>query len=66
MVFLSVWEQFNAVLGKMVNKLFLDENNKYQIDVVVARLVSAKNAFLNWAKRGQNGSKVRFSNFMKN
>ena len=50
----------------MVNKLFLDENNKCQIDVVVARLVSAKNAFLNWAKRGQNGSKVRFSNFMIN
>ena len=35
----------NAVLEKMVNKLMLDENNKYPIDVIVAWAVSAKNAY---------------------
>ena len=40
----AIVERHNAVLGKMVNKLLLDENNKYPIDVIVAWAVSAKNA----------------------
>ena len=34
----------NAVLGKIVNKLTLDENIKYPIDVIITCVVSPKNA----------------------
>ena len=40
----GIVESHNAVLGKMVNKLMLVENNKYPIDVTVAWAVSARNA----------------------
>ena len=40
----GIFEHHNAVLGKMVNKLMLDENNKYPLDVIVVWAVSAKNA----------------------
>ena len=40
----GIVEHHNAVLGKMVNKLMLDENSKYPLDVIVVWAVSAKNA----------------------
>ena len=40
----GIVECHNTVLEKMVNKLMLDENNKYPIDAIVAWAVSAKNA----------------------
>ena len=40
----GIVERHNAVLEKMINKLLLDGNNKYPIDVIVAWAVSAKNA----------------------
>ena len=42
----GIVERHNSVLGKIVNKLILDENNKYPIDVIVAWAVSAKNALI--------------------
>ena len=40
----GIAERHNAVLGKIVNELMLDGNNKYPIDVTVACAVAAKNA----------------------
>ena len=40
----GIVERHNAVLGKMINKLLLDESVKYSFDVVVAWVVSAKTA----------------------
>ena len=48
----SPWSNYivechNAVLGKMVNKLMLNKNNKYPVEIIVACAVSAKNAWHN-------------------
>ena len=40
----SIVERHNAVLGKMINKLLLDNYSQYPIDVIVSWAVSAKNA----------------------
>ena len=37
-------ERHNAVLGKMINNLLLDNYSQYPIDVIVSWIVSAKNA----------------------
>ena len=40
----DIVERHNAVLGKMINKLLLDNYSQYHIDVIVFWAVNAKNA----------------------
>ena len=40
-------ERHNGILAKTIEKLILDNNNKYSIDVVIAWAVNAKNSLHN-------------------
>ena len=40
-------EQHNAILAKTIEKLILEHNNKYPIDVIIAWAVNAKNSLHN-------------------
>ena len=43
----GVVEQHNAILAKTTEKLILEHNNKYPIDVIIAWAVNAKNSLRN-------------------
>ena len=44
----GITERHNSILGNIINKLLIDNNNNYSVDVIVAWFVSAKNALHNY------------------